>query len=650
MRILVFVMVLLSLLNANAKEINRYADVHYYELDNGLKVYLLSDDKAENTQIMMKVNVGVEVEEDTAYGLSHLVEHLVFRDQRIPHRDYLDYIKEEGGTYINGYTKRYQTEYLTTIDSSKSYWIAETFAQMLFDKNVTDLDLVAEKGAVQTEIGEYKWSEKLLWGYIDLFKTLSPPREDIYRDEFSLDEVRELPARYLAKQNNAKFSLEQVMEHYETYYYPSNMTLMIAGKFDLQKMKKLIEKKYGVYRKEGTALAQKPLENPRLNHKPYRRFYEGAGKNLGYIGAKYILDSYKKYLIVDAYMANVSSRILKHLRNKMGKSYSVGPYLFNERKAGVASVAFDGLRDDFESNIEFVKKTLLDDVAFLDDETISTALDEYETKKYASTEHDSSALMSLVSLMEYLRVDQGVTDTDPYAIFSSITHEEFRETLKEVFTPENSYSVIQRDYYYFPYEMFALSLFMILLFALVYFKMNRIDYYAKGLSYTKRDLLIDRRLSNRFLGFFKILFVFLLSSFAWEWIKYLASTYMMGDPYCLFTVDVPYSYVVTVSDAVFGIILFLVIYRYMFNYYAHADVTKDAIYLVGNRITVIEKEMIEKINVAKWSLDKFLKTKGLALFFWRPLVEVELKNGVIYYLRASDANHLKEDLHKCLEL
>ena len=60
--------------------------------------------------------------------------------------------------------------------------------------------------------------------------------------------------------------------------------------------------------------------------------------------------------------------------------------------------------------------------------------------------------------------------------------------------------------------------------------------------------------------------------------------------------------------------------------------------------------MIEKINVVKWSLGKFLKIKGLVLFFWRPLVEVELKNGALYYLRASDANHLKEDLHKCLEV
>ena len=139
-----------------------YKNVVYFKLKNGLDVYMLSNDKSVNTQISMKVKVGMDIETDENYGLSHLVEHIVFRDQRVPHHDYLDYIKEEGGTYVNGHTTRYTTEYFTTIDSNKSYWIAETFAQMIFDKNVTKEDLEIERGALQTEIGEIVWYQKPL--------------------------------------------------------------------------------------------------------------------------------------------------------------------------------------------------------------------------------------------------------------------------------------------------------------------------------------------------------------------------------------------------------------------------------------------------------------------------------------------------------
>ncbi len=651
MKIIVFVMLLLSLLNARIDEINDpFANIEYYQLENGLNVYLLSDDKAETTRIVMNVKVGTEVEDESTLGLSHLVEHLVFRDQRVPHRDYLDYIKQEGGTYVNGHTKRYKTTYLATIDSSKSYWITEVFAQMMFDKNVTTVDLEVEKGALQTEIGEYKWTDSLLWNYVDIFRTISPPKENIYRDEFALDEIRDLPALYLSKQNNVQFSLEQVMQHYETYYYPSNMTLNIVGNFDMEIMKQLIQEKYGIYHKAGTKFAIKPPENPELNHKAYRRFYEGAKENNGYIGAKYILNNYKTYLILNAYISNFALRTQQHLRNKLGKSYSVNPYTFNDRNAGVMSIHFDGLHDEFEANIEFVKESLLKDVASIDDETIDEALEAYQTELYVSREHDSDSLLLLVLLLEYLHVDLKATDKTPYEIFSSITHEEFRKVIKTVFVPENFYSYIYRDYYYFQYETMVVSAFLMLLLVLVYFKMYRIDYYTQGLTYTKRDIVLDRRLSNRFLGFLKFIFILLLSSLVWEWIKYLLSKFIMGDPYYLYTIDVPYGYVAGVMDGVFGIVLFFLVYRYGFNYYAHLDADKDTIYLIGNRITVLQKEMIKKIKVVPWSLNKFMKIKALVLFFWKPLVEVELKNGDVHYLRASDASHLEEDLHKCLDI
>lgn len=73
-----------------------YKNIEYFKLENGLEVYLLSNEKSVNTQIELKVAVGMDIENEKNAGLSHLVEHIVFRDQRVPHHDYVDYIKEEG--------------------------------------------------------------------------------------------------------------------------------------------------------------------------------------------------------------------------------------------------------------------------------------------------------------------------------------------------------------------------------------------------------------------------------------------------------------------------------------------------------------------------------------------------------------------------
>ncbi len=638
---------LLALLNAGrAETIDPYQNINYFKLDNGLQVYLLSDEKATKTQISLTVKVGYDVENDQNYGISHLVEHLVFRDQRVPHHDYLDYIKEEGGTHVNGYTKRYETGYLATIASEKSYWIAEIFAQMLFDKNVTINDLEIEKGALQAEIGEPHWYLNLLGLTGKFFEKIMPTSEDLYYDEFALSKVKDLPARYKAQENNPKFTLEEVLQHYQKYYYPANMTLRIAGNFSTPKMKKLILEHYGKVRKSGTLYAVKPPENPTLNHKPYHRYFEGSDENSGYIGTKYLIDDYQKFLILDAYTINLAERLQQQLRNKEGKTYSVNAYNFSSRKAGVATVSFDGLHEQFGDNISSVKKMIAEDVKDLREADIAKALSTYEKKYYADIEHDNDSLTSLISMSEYLRDEQNISNKTSFEVFRSITPESFRKTIREAFAEQNSYSYISRDYYFFPLEMLALSLFSILLFLFVYLRLSYIDLKKHGMLYTKRDIVMHRRLSNRFVGFMLFLFVFLLSSIIWEWLKYLLSKYLMGDPYWLMTIDVPYSYIPTILDPILNLTIFVIIYRTFFHYYARIDVTEERIYAIGNRVKAFPKTEIKKIGISPWKRSHFKRMLGTSLRFWKPVVALKMKNGEIWYLRSDNAEHLEEDLMK----
>jgi len=624
-----------------------YTPIDHYRLDNGMNVYLLSDPKSKKTGIEVDVGVGMEAEDDASSGLSHLVEHMVFRDRRVPHRDYVNYIEEEGGSNINGYTGRYKTAYIATIDSNKSYWIATVFAQMMFDKNITADDLESERGVLQTEIGEYSLPKRLLWDLFAFFDAVFPD-EDFYSNEFIMARDRRPPAPYYAQRNNARFTFDEVMRHYATYYYPSNMTLKIAGNFDRQKMKQIVDAHFGRYRRGGSATVKAPSVLPKLNHKPSLRFYEGVDKNRGFIGAKYVLDDYKKYLIIDAYTANAASRLQEHLRNKLGQNYSVNAYMFNDRKAGVASVAFDGLRNNFEENIRRVKALLVEDAAVLDDAVIDAALREYRDKTYGAAEHDVRSLMALVRTQEYLNTEEDIGGGSSYDVFKSITHDDFRQVVSDVFVPQNRYSVIYRDYFFFPYDTIILTLLSAGMLLLVYFKLNRIDYWAKGLHYTKRDLLFDRRLSNRFLGFLLFIFVLIMSTWAWEWIKFGVFKLLTGDPYYPMTVDVPYSYVVSVLDAVLMIVFFAAVYKFGFSYYARLDAGEEALYLVGNNIAVLDKKRIEKVDVVRWSPDKFFKIKGSALLFWKPLTMITMTNGQKLYLRSGNAAHLKEDIEKGL--
>ena len=632
-------------LNAAVDE-DPYKDVVFIQLDNGLQVYMLSDEKAENTQIALTVAVGTDVENEKTFGLSHLVEHVVFRDKRIPHRDYVDYIKEEGATYMNGYTTRYETGYKATIKSEKSFWIVEEFSKMIFDKEVELEDLKSEKGAVQTEIGAYEWMDKPFWYLVKTMDILTPPQPDIYRDDFSLDDVAEQPAYYNQNINNQTFTLDEVMAHYEKYYYPANMILKIAGNFDVLKMKEHVQTHYGSINKKGTAKAIEPIKTPQLSKMPYHRYLEGTSENAGYIGVKFIMDDYAKYLIINAYLDNLALRLQQNLRNDLGHTYSIYASGTKRGKARLAYIYFDGLHDEFETNIIAVRKAIKDDLENLSDETIDDALREYK-KHYTSIEHDSGSLMKLISTTQYLKEEFDSTDSS-FQYFENINHENFRAVLKETFVSEYEYSLISREYHLFPYDVSILSLASLVAMMVLYFKLYHFDMTGRKVSCSYRDITMSRRISNRFIGFLYILAIYYLSIFLWEWIKYLALTYLVGDNAYIQSIDVPYSYLWTVSDMVLGILLFLLLCRYLFSYYARLVVTKEGVCLIGHRVKTIRNEDIADIQVSGWKPNTSFKSFGASILFWKPLLEIRLTNGNKIYIRNKNAQHLKEDLEKHL--
>ena len=649
MKIVWLICSLIFLLHAEGIEKrDPFKSIDYFKLSNGLQVYLLADPKAEKTKVRLTVNVGYDNETDDNYGISHLVEHLVFRDRRIPYHDYLDYIKEEGGTDVNGFTKRYETGYIATIDAQKSQWLVKTFATMLFDKNVSDEDLRVEKKALQTEIGEPHWYYKPLYALNHFFEFIMPPRDDIYRQDFSLPVAKKIPDIYHAQQNNQQFTLNEVMDRYKEYYYPANMKLLVAGNFNVASIRKTIENTFKSQDCNGTKKVVQPHFSPTLNGRAYKRFFEGMPKNYAYIGTKYLLDDYKRYLILSIYSESLAQRLQQQLRNMEGKTYSVNPYKFSDRGAGIQAVGFDGLNSVFSDNISLAETMIKADRNAMDDKTITQAFQNYEKEYYTSIEHDSATLMGLIGMAQYLREEQNITNKTSYDIFKSITHEEFQKTVTQSFDPRNRYKYIARDYYFFPMDSTVLWLLVTAFFIFVYFTMFRRELRRYGIVYTQRDVVFQRRTSSRFTGFAIFVLTMIIATALYEWMKYYFFKWLSGDAYYFSSIDVPYGYVASLVDALFSIVVFFVLYRFLWKYYARIVVLGEEFIAIGNRVLVIPRTKIEKLELVSWRERKGGETIGTALRFWKPLVALKTDEGKVYYIRAYNAAHLKEDLEKWL--
>jgi len=634
---------LLSLVFLGTLFANPYKNLVHYTLSNGLEVYLLPDEKSKNIHIEVDVKVGMGVEDENNAGISHLVEHIVFRDQRVKNSDYYNVIKDKGATFVNGYTSYYTTQYLTTINPENAYWITETFSKMLFDKNVTDEDLRVEKGALQIEIGEPNWTDIFdtiqVGKFFKFIGNLFPPSPDIYEDDFKTDPDAtkvEYQKDSHYKNNNKDFSLQEVMAHYHDYYYPSNMILKIVGKFDLQKMKETINKTFAkVEKRSGKTLKEPIIKDATLDDKPYLS-YENAGMEDStsvQLGMKLLADDPQKVLIIESYMNNLADRLNKEFRNKKGETYSVSGGIGLYRNAAIASIYFSSPHEAFDKNIAIAKAWMMREGAGdINDSTIQEALQE-KLKHYEAVGHDVDSLMGTIGRYEYYKklYPKYATQT-PYALFKEITPQKFRETLKKVFLPQHAYTVIQRDYLWFPYEGSVLVLVLMILFIYAVIKIY-------GAHINKRKVKFSRRLSSRFTTFVIILISIMIAEWIYEWIVYLLFG-SLDNRY-----DIPLSYLIMIGDFLASLVVLYVVAKKLFSwFYAKMFITKNTLTLVGAKSKYIPLKNIAYCEIVPWSPKLWGKIHGVSLLFWRPLLKIVSHDDEEIYIRSNNAQHLKEDL------
>ena len=640
MRFILVLLIFFVTLNAS----DPYKNITHYTLDNGLKVYLYPDNKAKNTAINVDVKVGMKAETKENAGISHLVEHIVFRDARIESRDYLDLFNEEGASYVNGYTSYYKTQYLTTIEADKSYWIVEQFAQMLLDKNVSQVDLDSERGALQVEIGEITWVDKYLpdvKNIFDAFKKILPEQNRFYKDEFGID-PKQREQKYQATStyriNNQKFKLEDVMKHYDDYYYPSNMTLNIVGNFELSKIKEVIEKNFGKFpKKEGKTVLDEYKNLATLNNKPYNFYQTGSDGSSVTIGAKVLANDPKKEIILNSYVDDLAKRLNIVFRNKNGESYGTYGSYYSYYGGGVASVSFSTDHNSLDKNIAYTKKQIQDDSKNLSDLEINEALN-MSKKIYTSFEHDTESLMDFIYSYKkfYKKYDQ--TTKTPSEILNTISPDEFRSTIEDTFISKNLYQKLTRDYHFFPHDFNIFVTLMI--FVMIY-----TIYRFFSIKIADRDIRMQRRLTSRLVSFLLIFLSIIVATILAQWIFYFTIKLFPINPLWENGYDTPTSYLIYLIDLLISLFIIYIVVKKLFAwFYIKLFATNHTIILSGVRNKFIQMADIRNIEVISWSFSKLGKPHGISLMFWKPILKITSHKNEAIYIRSSNANHLKTDL------
>ena len=202
-----------------------------YTLENGLKVILHKDDSTPIAAVNLLYNVGAKDEHPDKTGFAHLFEHLMFGgSQNIP--DFDTPLQEAGGSSNaftnNDYTNYYETLPIQNIETA--LWLESDRMNQLA---LTEKTLETQKKVV---IEEFK-QNYLNLPYGDIWLILRPLIYKVhpYRWATIGKEISHI------EQANEK----DVKDFFKGHYAPNNAILSVAGDFDTNRIKAMIESRFG---------------------------------------------------------------------------------------------------------------------------------------------------------------------------------------------------------------------------------------------------------------------------------------------------------------------------------------------------------------------------------------------------------------------
>jgi zinc protease len=448
-------------------ESDPFARMEHFVLPNGLDVVLAPSEAATLTAIRLEVGTGFQAENPSTYGVSHLLEHTLFRNKVLKDEmSYVQLVEAEGGE-INGVTARRSTSYGGSILAAKGVWLLDTIFKIVLVPNIDATYVEKEKATVEMEIGRPgPFVEKLGFDPMTYIypKYLNPP--SFWEREFGW---KEKTATTLEEQfSNRRLTLEQIVTHYKNYYYPSNMTLFVAGKFNREQVLRQIKKTYGrIAKRDGLRLPEDPPLVSR--RRPYYQVFSTVDNPSFSIGIKVDKATFVDEEVLESYFKYTEQRLMKELRNRHGEIYSATPSFNIFKGYGYALLTIKTSKESFLKNLERVRSYFYQEtqVGALSPEQIKEAV-ALSLSDYSLRGRESGAMMRFAQFYNFIHIGQK-GPASPYRVLKNISPESYNASLKKMFRKDMNYEVIWRPNVFFPYD----NLVCLALIGLVFFFVSR---------------------------------------------------------------------------------------------------------------------------------------------------------------------------------
>lgn len=398
---------------------------------NGLRIVAEKMPHVRSVSFGIWVNVGSRYEKPEENGITHFIEHLLFKGTKTRSAKKIAEDFDQLGAQTNAYTGKDLTCYYVVALDQQIRPSIDVLADMFFNSVFDPEEMEKEKQVILEEMA----------------MTEDAPDDDVDERLWSaMYENHPLGAPILGTEETLKsFTQQQVIEFMRTHYTADQIILSVAGNYDDDLIPYLEETfdKFTDTSSRGIVEFEKPVFH--ATHTSKTSQVEQAHLALGFPGLKVDDENIVPYLVMNNIFGDsMSSRLFQRVREEKALAYTVYSYYSSYSDAG-AFMIYGGT--------SVKQRQLMEDTIFEVIEEFKATGVTAEELKSAKSQLESSLLLGLETSYDYMTRNakneilygRNRSIDETLDLLKEVTVEDINLQIQTVFTQDYAKSVISSD-------------------------------------------------------------------------------------------------------------------------------------------------------------------------------------------------------------
>lgn len=354
-----------------------------HTLENGLKIIGEEIPHVKSISLGIWINAGSRIEEERVSGVSHFIEHMMFKGTKNRTSKQIASEIDNLGGQINAFTSKECTCYYVKLLDSHIDIGLDVLSDMLLNSLFDKGDIDKERLVILEELKMYEDSpDELVYDLL---------MENIYKgDSLGMNIIGTEKSLY-------DINKKEMLEFFNKYYVPNNSVVSISGNFDFDEMVKKIDNKFKEWKRKDVEI--------NIEKSEFKNCFVAKNKDTEQINFAMSLEaipventkeSLALSVINTVFGGSVSSRLFQRIREEEGLVYSIYSAQSLYKKCGelsiFASMSNQNLKQVYNLIIEEINK-MKDE--YITEEEIKNTKEQLKGSYILGLESTSSRMMSI---------------------------------------------------------------------------------------------------------------------------------------------------------------------------------------------------------------------------------------------------------------